>query len=66
MTKNYTLKQVSELTGVPHDTLRQQLNRDAKKDKKLRRYPHAYKTECCGAWLIPARDINNIKSTEDK
>jgi hypothetical protein len=45
-------------TGIPHDTLRQQLNRDAKKPKRERRYPHAYKTACCGAWMIPARDLN--------
>jgi hypothetical protein len=58
MAKDYTLKQVSELTGTPHDTLRQQLNRDAKKDKKQRKYPNAYKTECCDSWMIPAKDLN--------
>jgi hypothetical protein len=56
--KDYTLKQASELYSIPHDTLRQQLNRDAKKPKRERRYPHAYKTACCGAWMIPAQDLN--------
>lgn len=56
--KNYTAKQAAELIGITYDALHQQLHRDSKLDKKLRKYPNAYKTECCGKWMIPAKDLD--------
>jgi hypothetical protein len=61
--KNYTAKQASALIGSTFDALHQQLYRDSKKPKSKRKYPHAFKTECCGAWVIPERDL---KLNEDK
>jgi hypothetical protein len=58
MTKYYTAHEAAELLGIEYEALRKQLQRDLKRDKKQRKYPNAYKTECCGIWMIPAKDLN--------
>lgn len=60
--KAYTAQQAAKLLCVTYHALRKQLDRDAHKAKRERKYPNAYKTECCGAWMIPEKDINKIKS----
>jgi hypothetical protein len=57
MTKDYTIKQAAELCGINHRALSKQIERDANKDVKQRKYPNAYKAECCGTWMIPAKDL---------
>jgi hypothetical protein len=56
--KNYNAHQAAKLTGDEYETVRKQLQRDAKKPRNKRKYPNAYKTECCGIWMIPAKDLN--------
>jgi hypothetical protein len=56
--KHYTAHQAAELLGIEYEALRKQLQRDLKRDKKQRKYPNAYKTECCSSWMIPAKDLN--------
>jgi hypothetical protein len=58
MTKHYTTKKLSELSGTSQDVLKIQLQRDAKKPRSQRKYPHARKCECGHGWLIPAKDLN--------
>lgn len=60
MTKNYTIKQAAELLTINHRTLSKQIERDAKKSKCDRKYPHAFKTECCGSWMIPVKDVTKL------
>jgi len=55
--KTYTAVQAAELQGIGYHALRKRLDRDSKVAKKLRKYPHAYKTECCGSWVLPEKDL---------
>jgi hypothetical protein len=59
MTKNYTAQQAAKIEGREYETLRKQLQRDAKKLKAKRKYPGARKCECGHTWMIPARDVND-------
>lgn len=68
--KEYTAQQAAPLIGTKYKALRQQLLRDEKKykgkNKSKRKYPNAYKTACCGAWVIPERDLKLITEDEVK
>lgn len=57
MSKFYTAQQAAPLIGVSYNTLRVQLTRDSKKPKAKRKYPNARKMPCCGAWVIPEKDL---------
>lgn len=69
-TKTYTAQQAAELEGVTYHALRKQLDRDAKKPRKERKYPNAKKCECGHTWIIPAKDLSitavNNKKRSDK
>jgi hypothetical protein len=56
--KTYTAKQAAELQGRKYDALQKELARDAKKPKKLRKYPDAHKCACGHTWLIPAKNLD--------
>lgn len=42
---------------VSYDSIARQLSRDSDKPIKERKFPHAYKMDCCGAWKIPEKDL---------
>lgn len=56
-TKNYTAQQAAELEGRTYHAIRKQLDRDADKPKKERKYPNARKCECGHGWIIPVKDL---------
>lgn len=56
--KSLTTKQLAKLLDEEQDTLKKQLQRDAKKPKSQRTYPNAYKCECGHGWMIPEKDLN--------
>lgn len=58
--KTYTTHQAAELLGTSYHALRKQLDRDAKKPRKERKFPNAKHCECGYAWVIPAKDVNNL------
>lgn len=60
--KNYTIKQVCEISGKPLYALRKQLERDSKKIKSRRKFLGAFKTECCGCWMIPEKYLEALKN----
>lgn len=57
--KHYTIEQLAALKGETYDAIAQQLYRDSKKMRNKRKYPNAYKTECCDKWMIPERDLKS-------
>lgn len=57
MTKHYTAKQAAAASGSNYHALRKQLDRDAKKLAKERKYPNARHCECGHTWLIPEKDL---------
>jgi uncharacterized protein HemY len=58
--KTYNTKQAAELLGVTYHALRKQLDRDAKKPRKERKYPNAKHCACGHFWMIPGRDIKKV------
>jgi hypothetical protein len=62
MAKKYTAQQAAKLLSITYDALRKQLNRDAQKDKSLRKYPNAYKCECGNGWIILYDDLKSAKN----
>lgn len=56
--KSYTAKQAAELLGVTYHALRKQLDRDAKKPKRQRKYPGAKHCACGHMWMISEKDLN--------
>jgi hypothetical protein len=45
------------VTKVSYDSLARQLHRDLDKLAHARKFPHAHKMKCCGAWQIPEIDL---------
>lgn len=69
--KKYTIEQAAALNGGTDDeirkryeAIRKQLARDSKKPKKDRKYPNARKCECGHGWMIPDKDLKEIKNNE--
>lgn len=59
--KTYNTKQAAELLGLTYHALRKQLDRDAKLDKRIRKYPNARKCECGHSWILSQKDIKRDK-----
>jgi hypothetical protein len=59
--KTYTAHQAAGLQGTTYNALQRQLHRDSKKPRSKRKYPNARKMPCCGAWVIPDKDLEAKK-----
>ena len=58
--KYYTIVNAQKMIGLKPSTIRFILDRDEKKEKKLRRWPNARRCDCgLNSWLIPDTDLKN-------